>query len=106
MQAGRATAQQFLALLRAVFDAELRRCCVVRSDGIQFGAERGRDFCAAHHREFFDLSRAHDGDYSRNDGHVDAVLGEVIAELEIVCVVEKHLRDDEVGALVDLLFEA
>jgi hypothetical protein len=102
MQTGCAGAQQFLALPRGVFDAELHCRLVVRAEGIQFCAQRRGNFRAALPSEFSYLRRAQNGDDARHERHRDAEFaGDVIAEFKKIRIVEKKLRDHKVRAGLD-----
>ena len=75
---------------------------VVVAAPFQLDEQRGRQLGAAQAHEALDLRGAEDRQDARDDRHGDALRGEEIAELEVVAVVEEQLRDDEVGAVVDL----
>ena len=62
MQAGHTGAQQLLALLRGVFNAELQRRVVIRADLVQFFPQHRRNFCAAELGELLDSRGTDDGD--------------------------------------------
>ena len=106
MQSRHAGAQQFLALPRGVFDAEFGGGLVVGSQFIQFRAQRRRDFRAASLGELDDSRRAQNRDNARHERNRNAKLaGHEIPELEIIGVVEKQLREDEIRARVHLFLQ-
>ncbi len=90
VQPRRAATKQFLALAGAVFDAELRHGFVIIADLVEAGEKRAGQFRAAHGHEFLRLAARENRQQAGDEWHVHAKLaGEIIAELEVVGVVEK-----------------
>src|SRR5690349_9372936 len=101
-----AALEQLNALLCGVFDAELGAGLVVVGALCQLALQSIGQPRPAQRREFLDLRRAADGNDARDDGDLDPQPYEIIAEGKVIGIVEKQLRDHEVGTAIDLVLEA
>src|SRR5262249_36116965 len=101
----RALAQEFFALERRVFDAESDDFLIIAAL-FQTADDNVWQIRAAERHETFDLRRAQDRQDAGDDRHLDTRAVQMIAEREVVGVLEKELGDDEVRALLDLVGEA
>src|SRR5438132_13981190 len=106
MNAGHALAEQFPALVRGILDAELGDGFIVVTSLLQFGQQRFRQTRAAESDKLPDLRSAENGDDARNQRNGDAQFRQVIAELQVIAVVEEKLGDEEISAVVDLVLQS
>jgi len=87
-------------------DADLvHRIRPLRLDRFELGEQAVRDLRAAHADEPLDLRHVRDRHDPRDDRHLDAHRAGLVAEAVELGVVEEELRDDEVGAVVDLALQ-
>src|SRR5262245_33168413 len=106
MQARHASLEKFGALLRGVLDAERRRGLVITFQLMKTLRQCRRNARAAHSGELFDLGRGQNRDDAGADWHRDAkFVSQVIPKFKEVRVVEKKLREHEVGTGIDLLLQ-
>ncbi len=105
VQSGRSAIEQFAALRRGVLDAVLANRLRVVAQFVQPRRECLGELGPAHGAEFFDLPGIGHRDDPGEERRGDALLFQVIGEPKVVGVVEKHLRDDEIGAAVDFANE-
>ena len=104
VEAGCAARQQRLALPRGEVDAELRHGFVIVPEPVEIRDEGGGQRRAAERGEALHLLRAQDGEDAGGyrHGHAERA-GQVLDHPEVVGVVEEELREDEFGAVVDLV---
>lgn len=106
MDSRRSGAQQILALLCGVFDAEFRRRRVVITQLLQPRRQWGGQAGPAKHREPLDLSGAQNRNNAGHKRHFHAKsMSHVIPEFKKIGVVEEKLRQHEVRAGINLRFQ-
>src|SRR5262245_58586906 len=103
MNSRNSLSQEFLTLPRRIIDSEFIYSAIIRPEFIELIRQRSRDSRAAQCREAFDLRPTNNGYDSWNDRHSDPQLAsKVITEFKEVAIIEEQLRDDEIGARIDL----
>ena len=105
VQPGRTAIEQLAALACGILDAVLADGVGIVAQFVEPRGERIRQFRAAHGAEFLDLPGVGHRDDAGEERRGDALPFQEIGKPKVVGVVEEHLRDDEVGAAVDLADE-
>src|SRR6266540_5833836 len=105
MNAGRALAQQFPALIRGVFNAVFDDRFVVIPALFQLVQQGLGQVGAAESSKLFDLGRAENGDDARDQRDTHSQLRQIIPEFEVIAVVKEKLGDHEIRALIDFVLQ-
>ena len=106
MQSRGAAGQQRFALSRGELDAELRDRLRIVTERFELRQQGRREGRAADPGEPLDLFGVQDRQDAGCDRHAHAErLHEVVAEPEVVVVVEEELGEDDIGAVVDFCLQ-
>src|ERR1700677_4377785 len=105
MDARGTASEQLGRLQRGIGDAKVFDGLRIFASQFELTQELGRNRCTDARGEARNLRSVRDWHQSRNDRHVDTVRARLRAELDEAIVIEEQLRDQKVGAGVDLGFE-
>ena len=97
--------EKFAALFGGMFNATALDLDTVVLQGFNALEQGGRNARTAHLSEAFDLWDTEDGHDARNDGDRDSNFATTLDEPKVSVILEKKLRDQKLGARVNLPLE-